>query len=644
MKFFSASVGSAVLLQLFIAGSVQATKPRNDKCRGAKVVPTLDLPYLDVVNFTEYPRSPKTGTSPSCANVTKEVWYQYTPTTDGVLTVFARDYLERFFLKPGVDVSLAASTGSCNDLTEVKCYNFEFGSTAFEFFYPVVRAGITYFIQVGDIGNVGTGLVNVTFAFDAFDINVSGDECTDAKMIPHAALPFNEVVDTRLYTNNPKDVATTCQFGGSDGNTVWYKYKPPSDGLFIVDTRGSLHDIPFTTRDFSFAETELDLQLGAYTGSCNNLKPLFCTDEDRVEQMFLPVKQGETYTIKVGQSNFYELFGLGPTNVTMSFRRNYFNLVAQGKPIAVLNDIYNGEYVDSRNKYNILNYGLINTTKLGLEAVFASPVQSVRLQLGNQKETVCDNSKPFRMLGTAGQMNIPYALGQQVITATAYARPHCTGKVLTKVSQDFIVRGCNNLQFGLYDASREKYITTVSNASMIENPPCQVNVGVTFQCGFKPDKVRLELRKASNNALVASLNEARAPYFLFGDNNRGNINSGSIPAGEYYLTAIINNVVHPSVRFTMGACKGKTPIDNTFDIDIRFDNHLVSNVFSDYETAKLFHPIVKRISSLIVGDKPDFTVRKFSLVALLSLVITLLNSVSLSLLELHIDIEEYNRL
>jgi hypothetical protein len=95
----------------------------------------------------------------------------------------------------------------------------------------------------------------------------------------------------------------------------------------------------------------------------------------------------------------------------------------------------------------------------------------------------------------------------------------------------------------------------------------------------------------------------RPPYFIFGDNGRGNIIPGRIRAGEYKLTAIIDNIVHPSVTFTLGACRSNSVIDKTFDIDLRFGD---GNLF---ENTKLFPSVVKRISSLVVGDRPDFTVR-----------------------------------
>jgi hypothetical protein len=92
---------------------------------------------------------------------------------------------------------------------------------------------------------------------------------------------------------------------------------------------------------------------------------------------------------------------------------------------------------------------------------------------------------------------------------------------------------------------------------------------------------------------------------LFSDNGSGNILPGSIQAGEYKLTAIIDNIVHPSVTFTLGTCAATSLVDKTFDIDLRFDD---GNTF---ENTKLFPSIVKRISSLIIGDRPDFTVRPY---------------------------------
>ena len=61
--------------------------------------------------------------------------------------------------------------------------------------------------------------------------------------------------------------------------------------------------------------------------------------------------------------------------------------------------------------------------------------------------------------------------------------------------------------WGLYDASRDRYLSNLYNGSSVPRPPCQVNIGVTFTCGFVLKTVRLELRKASDNSLVVRRDE-----------------------------------------------------------------------------------------------------------------------------------------
>jgi hypothetical protein len=462
-------------------------------------------------------------------------------------------------------------------------------------------ANVTYLIQVGDIGDVGSGLLNVTMSFTPYQLPVRGDECVDAKHISHDSLPYNEQVDVRLFTNNVNDISNNCNFDPSEGNTFWYKYTPAFDGLMIVDT--PTVEIPINFPDYIFSEVLFSV-MGAFTGSCNNLTQVACVNRQYIDTMYYPVKKGVTYTIKVGE--FISTgYGLGIVNFTLAFQRNYFTVLDAKKQIAVLNDVYNGEFP----RYivpNSIDYASVTKSALSIAAEFTKPssVRSVRFRLDNRGPSVCESNKPYRMRGENGSPGTPFAIGNRIITATAYSSPNCKGTVVGNISQEFFVRGCDFLNYELFDADRNIYVTNVYNASILKKAPCNVNIGVVFKCGFVPDKVRLELRKASNNALVASRDELRAPYFLFGDDANGDIRSGRIPAGEYTITAIINNIVHQSVRFTMNRCIPNAAVDNTFDIDIRFAQQTYGTLYT-YEYAKLFPPIVERLSSLIVGDKPD---------------------------------------
>jgi hypothetical protein len=619
----------ALVSLLSSATATVAQSFANDECIGAKEIPQT-FPYSEIVDITNYTNNP-TDPTLSC-NVYevplgddgddtievqgtdgKTLWYKFTPPTDGVLSFVTDDRRERF--GPGLDMVLGAFTGSCSSLTEVKCVNG--GFAAEEELYPTVRGGITYYIKVGDAGEnpFGSGFFNFTVLFEPKNLTVVGDECTNAKVISHASLPFNEIVDIRLYSNNANDIISTCNEKNAEGNTLWYKYTPPFDGLMIASTVGSKG---------AFFGFPLDNVIGAFTGTCNRLTQVFCVDQDSEDTLFYPVKAGVTYTIKLEE---YGASGsaLGLLNFSLSFQRNYFNVLREDEGvyqsaisdilngifkngyedeheghanvIGVLNDVFNGKY-PGLVPANTIDYSKLNTSSLSIEAKFTEPnaVQSVLLKLDN-RQPICENFVPYEISG-------PFSIGNRLIDATGYSRSSCRGNVLGKISQRFFVGGCRFIQYGLYDADRNTYVTNLYNASTVSTPPCSMSIGVTFQCGFVPKIVRFELRRASNNALVLKRDETSAPYFLFG--NIGNdIVGGSIPSGEYILTAIIDGITHPSVRFTFGTCKRNNLIvDKSFDIDLRFE----LGYLSTYEIAKLFPPIVKRISSLIVGDRPDFVV------------------------------------
>jgi hypothetical protein len=404
------------------------------------------------------------------------------------------------------------------------------------------------------------------------------------------------------YSNNVRDPVTKCS-RGNDGKTVYYKYTPPFNGLMIVDTFGSVE---------TNAGNIFDTIIGVFTGNCNNLTQDYCADQNFTDVVYYPITAGVTYTIKVGE--YRNGIGGGRVNITVSFQRNYFNVINEASRvnIGVLNDLFNGQ-AQVNFQPNRIAYAQLNSTDLSIEAVITKPnrAKSVRLTLDNNKQrSICDNDARYKMYGEGGNNNVPFVVGNnQVITATAYEQANCKGNVIDSISETFFVQGCAFVHYALYDARRDRYLANLYNGSAISSPPCKSNIRVSFRCGFTPDNVRFELRKSSNKALVASRTELNAPYFLFGD-KLGDILPGSIPAGEYILTAIINNIVQPSVQFTIGTCNPRPTVDTTFDIDLLFsDFGLPQDPRLTYEITKMFTPIVKRISSLVIGDRPDVTVR-----------------------------------
>ena len=593
MKLNLAAVIAATLSTLLTRNvvSAQMMLPASDECSTATNIPVTALPYNADISIADFTSNAQDLNTTSCQLFGRTMWWQFTPPTDGVLTVLTNDFSLRF--GPGLDLNTATIPDSCENIDSAMCGVNIFSAESR--LYPIVSAGMTYFIGVGETSDSsGSALFNLTIDFKPSNLLVSGDECADAIVISQASLPFNEVVDTRLYTTTEDDLESTCGYGE---NTIFYQYTPTMNGLMIVSTVGSV--------DTSYGNN-LDSTVSIFTGSCGNSEEVLCVDQDSQETAYYPVTAGVSYTIKV---EGYDYGGL--LNFTLSFQRNYFNLVNEDEDttIGVLNDVYSGVYPNGLFPTSTINYAnaLFGTTDLSIKAVFSKPnnIQSVRLQLDNQR-SICKNKfDEYRIYGENGNDDIPFVIGNRVISATAYSKYFCLGSAIDGISQEFAVKGCDNIQYGLYDAQRDMYVSNLFNGSMVTSPPCQVNMGVTFACGFEPKKVRLELRRASNNALVVRRDEFFLPYLLFSDNGMGNILSGRVPAGEYKLTAIIDGITHPSVTFNLGTCPATPVVDNTFDIDLRFGE---GNLF---ENTKLFPSIVKRISSLIVGDRPDFTVRKF---------------------------------
>jgi hypothetical protein len=430
---------------------------------------------------------------------------------------------------------------------------------------------------------------------------LQNDECITATVV--SAFPFTETVNTRLATNNPNDPLISDECSGAisggltDGKTVWYAVQPSSDGLLAIKAPGTQDTL----------DSSLNVVGGVFTGNCGSLTEIACDVFFGDDTLYLIVKGSGLYFIKFGEVN--DAPAGGDMKVTMSFEPNFFEVFDANTDTSLgpLQDLYSGPFFVLLNTIDYSNE-FITSSQLTLDAKFNgnTTIRSVRLTLDKPPVSRCENNPPFSLFGNSGNnyFGQPFPIGKRLVNATAYTRGSCSGNPATTISQSFVVVGCKFVHYAVYDAGRDKYLTTLNNATTIARPPCQVSIGVTFQCGFTASTVRLELRNAVTNSLVRSVDEYNAPYFLFRNNGR-DINSGTIPAGEYTITAIIDGIVHPSVRFTFGVCTSNAPgIDNRFNIDLRMG---YSNL-SSYNNARLFPAVVDRVSSLVIGDRPDVVV------------------------------------
>jgi hypothetical protein len=428
------------------------------------------------------------------------------------------------------------------------------------------------------------------------------DECISATVV--STFPFGETVNTRLATNNPTDplISDDCSYavssGFTDGNTVWYKVQPPTNGLLAIKAFGTGDNVGILYTDG-----------GVFTGtSCGSLTEIVCEAFFGDEIIYLVVTGGESYYIKFGEVD--ENPAGGDLDVTISFEPNFFEVFDADRDTSLgpLRDLYPGPFFITPG---VIDYGnsLTTSAQLNMEAKFngVANIRSVRLTLDKPAESRCEGTAPFALFGNLGSnyYGKPFQLGKRLVTASAYNRSSCSGAPVATLSQSFEVLGCPFVHYAAYDAGRDKYLITLNNATTIARPPCQVSIGVTFACGFTPSSVRMELRNAVTNNLVRSVVESKAPYFLFRNSGTGDIYSGTIPAGEYTITAIIDGIVHPAVRFTFGTCTSGAPsVDNKFNIDLR----LAYSNLSSYNNALLFPAVVNRVASLVIGDRPDVVV------------------------------------
>ena len=111
---------------------------------------------------------------------------------------------------------------------------------------------------------------------------------------------------------------------------------------------------------------------------------------------------------------------------------------------------------------------------------------------------------------------------------------------------------CKIVQWYLYDARTDLMTASILEGTVISSPPTcgQTNIEVVVPCVSSTATVVIELYNTSNQ-LVTRRTETSAKYFLFG--NQGNdVTAGRINAGTYQIRAVVNGVVFPFTRFTLG--------------------------------------------------------------------------------------------
>jgi hypothetical protein len=261
--------------------------PPNDLCPNAIVV-NVGNPAACGTTVCATPSSPGSIPTP-CGNSvnTPDVWYAFTPTCNGAITINTCGACPP---NPAFDTVLSVYTGTCPSLTLVPgaCNNnATAGPCAFslqsQVSFPGV-AGVTYYIRVS-----GSGPATVGY----FRLNISqvvatpppNDLCANATAITNGVYPWN---NCGANTDGPNN------FGCQPLEDVWFKFTAACAGPVWINTCGSA----------------IDTVLSVYTGNCGSLSLLGCNDNAAIGngpcggslQSFLTFNAlaGQTYRIRVG--------------------------------------------------------------------------------------------------------------------------------------------------------------------------------------------------------------------------------------------------------------------------------------------------------------------------------------------------------
>ncbi|MFN7020433.1 MAG: hypothetical protein ACK4WH_03790, partial [Phycisphaerales bacterium] len=201
----------------------------NDECAGAIVI--AQLPFADTA--TDLAWATDDADLAGCDNgengaARRAVWYTFVPTVSG-------PYGVRVGAPPGVFVSVLRAGSCAGPFTEVACGVS--GSMVVH-----MTAGLRYYFLVG-LAGLATPLppAVLDFAVEAV-VPPANDLCANAVTL---AYPSVVASGTRGAT---ADVAnSSCASPPSDGPDVWFKFRPPSAGVYLIDTLSTTGGLLDTT-------------------------------------------------------------------------------------------------------------------------------------------------------------------------------------------------------------------------------------------------------------------------------------------------------------------------------------------------------------------------------------------------------------
>ena len=236
-------------ITLFGGAGVQGAQPY-DNCSGAIVIPgAATFPYftpdIDVSQETTANDPPLPTTQGFDTNITRSVWFTFTPLSGGLYTFSTGPDTGTRFADTTIAIYTNA-TGQCGAFT-LYTHNEDSGSLRASI-STNLSAGITYFIVVwaGRLSSpefVGPEAV----ANESLELQLrvskpevpANDTCANAIVIPPnlTSAYLSPLIDTTLATTSPGITPPCVTNNGSiPSRDVWFKFTPATSGSYILST------------------------------------------------------------------------------------------------------------------------------------------------------------------------------------------------------------------------------------------------------------------------------------------------------------------------------------------------------------------------------------------------------------------------
>ncbi|HEX8270878.1 MAG TPA: T9SS type A sorting domain-containing protein [Flavobacterium sp.] len=259
--------------------------PANDEPSGAlPLTVNADLTCTATANGTTISATPSTEAAPTCSatGVNDDVWYTFTATSSNLRFVYSN-------VTSGT-IATALYTGTPGSLAVVAngCQSGLLQD------FTGLTVGTQYYARVYTTASAGTTSTTFTVCVGTLPASPANDLCANAAtLVPGGTFADNDQVGTLLAASTTNTGLTyTCQTSRS--LDVWYSVVVPASGSITIETNAVT------------GSSLTDTVLSVFSGSCNSLTQVGCSDDEGTGNFSLVTVTGQTpgSTLLVGVWRF----------------------------------------------------------------------------------------------------------------------------------------------------------------------------------------------------------------------------------------------------------------------------------------------------------------------------------------------------